>query len=286
MFDKKGDETMFAKVDLVMWTKNGAQTLPPVLKRIGEVIEEKFVNNRIIVDDNSTDNTREIAKTFGWRVVLNEGAGISDGANTALRMVKTEWFVSFEQDLLLARNWWERIPKLLLAENVAVASGMRVSSIDTIKKIEEYSTESYRKKGTFALYDFGRTLDNTIYKTSIIRMLGGFPKMSVSAGVDTALAAHLRKNGYQWKVDYDVQSIHLRKGLMDEIYRSYWYVSFTHSIDQKLGIRSVSLNRFIIHLIFSPLRSLDIAFKKRCPQAIIVYPLTRIAMLRGRLAAK
>ena len=38
------------KVDLVMWTYNGASTLPMVLKRIGEVIPENFVNkNRGLV---------------------------------------------------------------------------------------------------------------------------------------------------------------------------------------------------------------------------------------------
>ena len=279
-------EKVIGKIDLVMWTKNGAETLPFVLKRISEVIPDKFVNKRTIVDDNSTDDTREIARIFGWKVVLNEGAGVSDGANTALKLVEAEFFISFEQDLFLARNWWERVPKLLLDENVAVASGMRVSNIDTIRKIEEYSVESYKRKGTFASYDFGRTLDNTIYKTSMIRMLGGFPKISVPAGVDTTLAANLRKNGYQWKVEYDVQSIHLRKGSMDEIYRRYWYVSYTHTIDRKLRIKSVGLNRYIVHLIFSPFRSLDIAFKKKCPQAVVVYPLMRMAMLRGRLTAK
>jgi glycosyltransferase involved in cell wall biosynthesis len=279
-------EKVIWKIDLVMWTKNGAETLPFVLKRISEVIPNEFVNNRIIVDDNSTDDTREFARIFRWKVVLNNGAGVSDGANTALKLVESEFFISFEQDLVLARNWWERIPKLLLDENVAVASGMRVSNIDTIRKIEEYSVESYKRKGTFASYDFGRTLDNTIYKTSVIRLLGGFPKMSASAGVDTTLAANLRKNDYQWKVAYDVKSTHLRKGLMDEIYRRYWYVSFTQTIDRKLGIKSVSLKRYVIHLVFSPLRSLDIAFKKRCPQAVVVYPLMRLAMLRGRLTSK
>jgi len=46
---------------MVMWTKNGAQTLPFVLKRIGEVIPDRFVNEKIIVDDRSTDETRKIA---------------------------------------------------------------------------------------------------------------------------------------------------------------------------------------------------------------------------------
>jgi glycosyltransferase involved in cell wall biosynthesis len=96
---------MVAKVDLVMWTKNGAETLSSVLGRISEVIPEEFVNMKLIVDDRSTDNTCDIAGSFGWTVVLNDGRGISDGANTALRRAKSDLFVSFEQDLLLARDW-------------------------------------------------------------------------------------------------------------------------------------------------------------------------------------
>jgi glycosyltransferase involved in cell wall biosynthesis len=274
------------KVDLVMWTKNGADTLPVVFKRIREVIPDESVNARIVVDDNSTDSTREIAETFGWQVVPNEGSGISDGANTALKMVQTEFFISFEQDILLARDWWEKIPRLLRGEKVAVASGMRSSNIETMRKIEEYSIDNYKRKGTFATYEFGRSLDNTMYKTSVIRKLGGFPKIPVSPGVDTILSKNLRKNGYVWQVDYDVNSIHLRRGLMDEIYRKYWYVKFTYTIDHELGIKSVSIYKYIVPLMFSPLRSLNIAIKKRCPAAVVVYPLIRLAMLAGRVKAK
>jgi glycosyltransferase involved in cell wall biosynthesis len=274
------------KVDLVMWTKNGADTLPVVFKRIREVIPDESVNARIVVDDNSTDSTKEIARTFGWKVVLNEGSGISDGANTALKKVQTEFFISFEQDILLARDWWEKIPRLLKGEKVAVASGMRSSNVETMRKIEEYSIDSYKRKGTFTMYNFGQSLDNTMYETSIIRKLGGFPKISFSPGVDTILSKNLRENGYIWQVDYEVNSAHLRKGLLDEIYRKYWYVTFTYSIDHKLGIKSTSIYKFIISLVFSPLRSLDIAIKKRCPAAIVVYPLIRLAMLVGRVKAK
>ena len=61
----RGVAWMINRVDLVMWTKNGAETLPLVLKRISEVIPNKFINKRIIVDDGSTDNISEIARDFG-----------------------------------------------------------------------------------------------------------------------------------------------------------------------------------------------------------------------------
>jgi glycosyltransferase involved in cell wall biosynthesis len=72
-----------------MWTKNGLEPLPLVLERISEVIPDGFVNNRIIVDDRSTDGTREIAKSFGWQIIFIEGKGISDEKNTALKMLNS-----------------------------------------------------------------------------------------------------------------------------------------------------------------------------------------------------
>lgn len=108
-----------------MWTKNGAKTLPLVLERISEVIPNRFINKRIIADDPSSDDTQEIARTFGWTIVPNEGSGISDGANTALRHVTSEFFISFEQDLLLAPSWWQKIPNHLSDQEFAIASVAR-----------------------------------------------------------------------------------------------------------------------------------------------------------------
>ena len=76
------------KVDLVMWTLNGEKTLPLVLSRINKVIPIEVVNQKLIVDDGSKDNTVTIAKKYGWNVIKNEGKGISDGANTALKHVQ------------------------------------------------------------------------------------------------------------------------------------------------------------------------------------------------------
>lgn len=158
---------MIGKVDLVMWTKNGAETLPFVLKRISEVIPSEFVNKRVIVDDRSTDNTMEIAKSFGWNVTFNEGCGISDGANTALKHVTSEYFISFEQDLLLTRDWWQKVPEHLSNAQVAVASGIRLSNKPTdLRKMQEYEIERMCK-GELDSFLFGKTLDNTIYKLEL-----------------------------------------------------------------------------------------------------------------------
>jgi glycosyltransferase involved in cell wall biosynthesis len=273
------------KVDLVMWTKNGAGTLGPVLKRIGEVIPADFVNSRLIVDDQSTDETRSIAESLGWEVVFNEGTGISDGANTALKHVEMDCFLSFEQDLLLAPDWWKKIPPYLSDSHVAVASGIRfVYYPPVLKKLQEFTADNYKreeKPGQF--FPYVKTLDNTIYKTSIIRQLGGFPKLAVSAGVDHVLAKMVHGAGYRWKVDYDVKSIHLRTGLKDELSHNYWYGACADELESSLFRRPAKTRALMLRVLFSPVRGLQIAVKTRAPQALYIYPLLRLAFLRGVL---
>ena len=273
------------KLDLVMWTKNGAETLPLVLARIAQVVPETIVNKRIMVDDRSSDNTCDIARSFGWAVIFNEGQGISDGANTALRQVETEYFISFEQDLLLAPDWWQKVPAHLSDARAAVASGVRFSYYPpALKKLQEFTAKNYKvedQEGKF--FPYVKTLDNTIYKTSIIRQIGGFPKLSISAGVDHVLAQRVYTAGYGWKVDYAVHSVHLRSGLKDELDHTYWYGGCADALEASLFKKPAQTRALMLRFLFSPVRGLLIALKTLAPEAIYIYPLLRLAFLRGVL---
>lgn len=271
------------KIDLVMWTKDGSRTLDPVLKRINRVIPEKYVNNRLIVDDASKDNTRDIAKSNDWSVIPNSGKGISDGANTALKHVETEFFISFEQDLFLASDWWQKIPYYLSDQKVAVASGIRFVNYPlALRKIEEYSAEKYKSQDQDGKY-FGlvKTLDNTIHKTEVIRSIGGFPSLPSSIGVDQLLSQKVFQSGYKWKVDYSVQSVHLRNGLKNELSHNYWYGTHSDELERKLSTVNASARSMLLRFLFSPARGFEIAVKKNSPESIIIYPLMRLSFLRG-----
>lgn len=292
---------MIDKVDLAMWTKNGAKTLPLGLKRISEVIPDEFVNKRVIVDDRSTDDTRELAKSFGWNVVFNEGKGISDGANTALKHVDSEYFISFEQDLLLTYDWWNKIPPYLDNPKIAAASGMRFADKPTgVRKLQQYVAKKYRGEAELApwlrarqmaAFTLGKTLDNTIYKTRIIKDLGGFPKMQVNAGVDTILAYKIRQAGYHWIVDYNVQSTHLRHGLRQELQHQHWYATQLHEIWRRTKIETnqpppVTKYTVISRFLMSPFTGLFMALKTREPTVTYVHPLIRLYYLKGFLESE
>jgi glycosyltransferase involved in cell wall biosynthesis len=277
-------------IDIVMWAKNGESTLPMVLKRINQVIPQKVVNNKILVDDNSTDQTAQIAKIEGWEVIPNQGTGIGDGANTALQHVTTTYFASFEQDLLLNPCWWNLISADLARAksrrlNIGVISGVRLADKPIgLRKLEEYRLEKQRQKSSderARVFWWFKTLDNTLYKTSVIRQLGGFPKVPESAGVDNVLAARLHDSGYVWLVDYGIVSTHLRKGIRHEFKHNYWYGKNYSLLYQIMKWKRLTLRSQFPGILSSPCRGLEIAIKKKAPEIIYIHPFILLSTFRG-----
>lgn len=277
---------MISKVDLAMWAKNGASILPVVLKRAETVIPNEIINKKILVDDHSVDETREIARDFGWSVYPNERGGVGSGANTALRHVESDYFVSLEQDVVLAENWFERIVKHLERKDVAVAQGWRITDHPVLGKIEEYSMERF--KGEL------HSIDNNIYKTKIIKSLGGFPEHIKYTGADPHLRLRVLKAGFKWITDTTVISVHLRKGALREQMRRHYDSGLGISklareelfTEQKMVLSVLSLSKATSTAFFSPLRGLEIALKKRSPQVVYYYPLLRFSFLAGSLRSR
>lgn len=271
---------MIEKVDLVMWTKNGDKFLPKVFKRIDEVIPRKVINKKILVDDHSTDKTVEIAKNFNWNVYSNPSTGIASGANEALRHVETEFFISFEQDIILAKDWWTKIPRHMKDAKVAVAQGIRLPTHPALRKLVEYSEydkaiahRNMKEQVPFA------SIDNNIYRTDIIKRLGGFPT-TCPLFTDGYLFDTVESSGFKWVVDLTVISDHIRPGLMNELRHSYVY-----TIRRRRDLEANLFDMLRI-LSFSPLRALHIVYRKRCPELFFFYPLFRLVLLKAFLDRK
>lgn len=222
-------------VDVCMWAKNGERFLPIVLKRIDDVIG-RDVNKKIFVDDSSTDRSVEIAESFGWAVFPNRDGWICGGTKEALKHVETEFFVSVEQDLLLARNWWATIQKYMADKNVAVAQGIRFSTNPIYRVAEQYTSKNLNRPFF--------SVDNNLYRTKIIKQLG-FSDDKV------AMAPFYWKvvdSGYKWIIDTDLISDHLRTSLLDDIrHRQSFYT--TTQIES--FVHNTSILPLLLSLLFS-----------------------------------
>jgi rhamnosyltransferase len=267
-----------------MWTFNGERTLPKVLNRINKIVPEEVVNQKLIVDDGSKDNTVAIAKKYGWEVIRNEGKGISAGANTALKHVQTNYFCSFEQDLYLADDWWKKVSLLILdKEKIGAACGIRFLPVNNFC----YSVEVYQltRKDLDFYGGYGKTLDNTIWRTSALRSVGGFPKANL-AGIDTIVLHLLESKGYEWMVDYNVKSLHIHPGGTLNEFRHYYFYGLSlpqiYGYLRKLGYyKSENLKSMFTRFLKSPLSSLKMTITTGDPRLIVAYPIIRLCWLLG-----
>jgi glycosyltransferase involved in cell wall biosynthesis len=268
---------MEMKADVIMWAKNGASMLPIVLKRADEVIPREIVRKKIFVDDHSTDESRKIAKDFNWIVYPNEKGGIANGINTALKNVDSEYFISLEQDLVLAKDWFEKIPKHLENPRIVSAQGWKLPNHPILRKISEFALE---KANSTTLH----SIDNNFFKTKPVKdYLGEIPQTLRYIAADSYVRMRLEKQGYQFLTDPTVISLHLRcGGLAEEIRRSYLYGLFAPRQKEEF-MDEIETKRAFKIAILSPIRGLEIAIKKQCPQAIYYYPLIRLSFLRGAL---
>lgn len=256
---------MIKKIDLVMWAKNGEKFLPLVLKRIDEVIPSEYINKKIFVDDSSTDRTVDIARNFNWTVYKNPANGIASGVEEALRHVECEYFVSAEQDVLLAKDWWEKVPPYVEEKNVACSQGIRISIDPTLRALEEYAINERRTINV--------SIDNNIFKTKAVKTLGKIPR-GCPVCVDSAIMKQIIwTTPYKWVTNAQVVSMHLSRDSIwnylrhyrrlskmckKTIYCTVGGVSFSKSLNPKF--------RSIIRIfIASPLRGLQLAVMKNMP---------------------
>lgn len=134
----------------------------------------------------------------------------------------------------------------------------------------------------------GKTLDNTIYKTEIIKTLGGFPKMKVNAGVDSVLAYKIAQAGYDWIVDYSVQSVHLRKGLKQELQHQYWYSTQLRNIWNRIETETnrpppITRAGVLFRFAISPFTGIFIASRTGEASIVYIHPLIRLYYMKGLL---
>lgn len=255
------------RLDVCLWTKNSAKLLPRTLQRFEEVVPEEVVGKKILVDDHSSDNTTAIAKGHGWRVYENPKSGVASGANEALRHVSTPFFISIEHDVLLANGWWPKIWRDIVTDpRVAVAQGWRAPTNRTLRAILADNVDY--------------SIDNNIYRTDIIRQVGGFPNTCVVC-TDSWLKRNLEDAGYKWLVDARVVSEHVRSGVMQEAaHRSRLHRMCTCK-------RWSYPTSYVLRLtLMSPASGLKLALKHDAPAAFFAYPYLRVQILQGWLSGE
>lgn len=96
-------------ISIIIPTKNEERNLPDLLRSLRNQNQPPRSLEILIVDGKSTDRTREIAKNYGCRVILQKKLGISNARNLGWKNARGDILVFLEADNRVERNFLRKI---------------------------------------------------------------------------------------------------------------------------------------------------------------------------------
>ena len=85
------------------------------------------IDEILIIDDGSTDNTVSIASKYPVRVIHHKkNRGLATARNTAFKEAKNEFVAALDADCVPHQDWLEQIMQCFTHKNIAGAGGMPV----------------------------------------------------------------------------------------------------------------------------------------------------------------
>jgi glycosyltransferase involved in cell wall biosynthesis len=119
------------KVSVVIPAYNAARFLPRCLKSVfTQTLQPAEV---IVVDDGSTDDSAEIARKLGARVVSRPNGGLSAARNTGVQSSSSEWVALLDADDMWHPEKLQSQADCVQADTVLVYTGIRIFSDDGVR---------------------------------------------------------------------------------------------------------------------------------------------------------
>jgi glycosyltransferase involved in cell wall biosynthesis len=122
-------------IDVAILTMNSDGMLKEC---INSVYMNVPVNNLIIVDGCSTDSTQSIVEGFqqqyGNIIFIQQKGTRASARQKAIQLVKSNWFMFVDSDVILSKNWLAQAEKLV-RDNVGAIWGIEIWSVLREKSI-------------------------------------------------------------------------------------------------------------------------------------------------------
>lgn len=111
------------KISIVIPAYNEEKYIGKTLESVGQLETIGFDTEVIVVDGGSTDNTVEIAKSYGAKVINEPHKGIGFARQQGLLAAKGEIIAFTDSDTMVPKNWLIDHLKTLQQKNVVCSYG-------------------------------------------------------------------------------------------------------------------------------------------------------------------
>jgi poly-beta-1,6-N-acetyl-D-glucosamine synthase len=205
----------FPKVSVIIPAFNEASTIKECILSVANLNYPKDKLEILVINDGSTDNTREIAsevartlKTPKIKVISQENFGKGNAVNHGLSECSGEFFACLDSDSFVQKETLQRMLYVFeqQGEKVAIVTpAMKIfnptSMIQKFQRIEYLITLLFnRVLSQFdALYVAPGPF--SLYRTDVIRKLGGFDEHNITE--DQEIGYRAQHNDYKLKHCFD-----------------------------------------------------------------------------------
>ncbi len=194
---------MMERIDVAILTYNSAVKLREC---INSVYMNVPVKNLIVVDGFSTDATPAIVndfqKRYGNVLFIQEKGTRATARQTAIRLVKGDWFMFVDSDVVLSKNWFAEAEKHV-GEDVGAIWGIEIWSVLRGKKIlalfERVTLKIFERRGG--------THDMLIRRKTVEDIKIPFQLHTYE---DAYIKSWIEKKGYKVLGVYEPHCIHFR----------------------------------------------------------------------------
>lgn len=193
----KDDRTSILLVSVIVPTRNSSKFLDQCLLSIKN---QSYQNIEIIVvDNNSTDDTKDIAKKYTDKV-FNQGPERSAQTNFGATQAQGEYVYKVDSDFVLdSAVVAECIEKVQEGFDAVVVHNSPDIRVSWIAKIRKFEVDMYKYDIT---YSSARFVRKTVYEA-----IGGF-NSKITAGEDFDFQNKLNRQGYKTGF-VDAEALHL-----------------------------------------------------------------------------
>ncbi len=221
------------KISIIIPIYNAEKTIIPC---INSILNQSYKNYELIlVDNNSTDNTKKIIKNFQKKskkikYLFEKQKGRGPARNTGEKSAKEEIILMTDSDCILPKNWINNIIKPLQNENFDAVQGFQKNISNDFWSIQHQiqSEKKYTNIITLEKENIPGMIDtkNFAIKKNTLKKIGYSSRKYIS-GNDTDLSLKLAKHNCKVKFlkNLKVKHFHsskLKKIINKQIYRGMW----------------------------------------------------------------
>ncbi|MBP5406285.1 glycosyltransferase family 2 protein [bacterium] len=201
------------EISVAVCTYNRADVLPKCLESLTNQNIGSDLFEVLIIDNNSTDNTKKIADDFyekynNFRYVFETRQGHSQARNRAIAEAKGKYLAYIDDDETVNREFIQSILACFNETNADVVGGRLLSWIDSAEvpifynpRLYDFDLGSERKQMQSSGFDFGFGCGYSCFKKSLFDEVGlfsenfGIVNGKLQMGEDSEMGYRLLKAG-------------------------------------------------------------------------------------------